>query len=148
MSQIFHKIWAQKSEIWNMKLGCLRESNCDSGIIDILLLYCCPELYSYRICLKKLYSAKGKWNWLILSYIKGWLILNLLLSAYIVFFGKTTKWYHFTSFYVKSNLFHRKYKDISASAVNYKTSFPAKGVSLPNEFPRQTCFPVKRVSLR
>ena len=28
-----------------MKLGCLRESNRESGIIDFLLLYCCPELY-------------------------------------------------------------------------------------------------------
>ena len=91
----------------------------------------------YRICLKKLYSAKGKWNRLILSYIKGWLILNLLLSSYIVFFffWKTTKWYHFTSFYVKSNCFTASVK------ISVLVQLTAKQVSLPNGFPCKTRFP-------
>ena len=50
------------------------------------------------------------------------------------FFGKITKWYHFINFYVKSSLFHHKYKDNSASKVNCKTSFPAAKRVFPRHF--------------
>ena len=52
------------------------------------------------------------------------------ITACIVFFGKTTKLYHFTNFYVKSNLFYYKYKNKNASGINCQATFPAKQLSL------------------